>query len=628
MAYLRIANLKKSYRISRTDYQEVLKGINVEFKRGELVAVLGESGCGKSTFINILGGLDTDYSGSIVLEGEFFKDFSEKKIDNYRKNKVGLVFQSYNLISHMTVLENVEIAMEMSNVSKSERVKNAKEILKRMGLSGSEKKLPNQLSGGQRQRVAIARALANNPEIILADEPTGALDKEAANQVLDILKDIAKSGKLVILVTHSHKIAESCSRVLTIDDGLIVSDQKNVELEVEKNKPRSVKPQNIRLREMFKLAYTNLIQTKSRSLLVSIGMSIGIAAVILVFCLSSGITNYVTDELADEMNALLITVTENGDEINKSEISTIESIDGVDYTARGNYSKLEATYARDNLTGSLMMLNSSYAELERVMVAGELPDDGEIAINEIMAEGLYNKTLTTAELLVGKTVTLTLSGAKKALVISGVYEDVSDYSDYPNAYMTYDDLCAFYDEADKDFKTTVLYVYVDDVTYVDAVKETLETLGYTAFRDDATVETALSYIELGTKVLTGFSAIAIAISAIMIFIVMYISIIERTQEIGILRAVGGRKKDIRTMFIFEAGMLGFFSGLIAVVASAAIGLTANGILSAVYDFKLINNNVLYYLIGIIVSTLISIGSGLSPAIQASELDPVEALRRD
>ena len=226
MAYLRIANLKKSYRISRTETQQVLCGVNAEFKRGEFVAIVGESGCGKSTFMNILGGLDNDYTGSIVLNGEFMKDYTEKQLDDYRKSKVGLVLQSYNLISHMTVRENVEVAMTMSNVDRETRKKITDEILSQVGLLEYANKLPNQLSGGQRQRVAIARALANQPEILLADEPTGALDKESAKEVINILKSVAESGRLVIVVTHSQKVANECSRVLTIDNGVIEDDTK------------------------------------------------------------------------------------------------------------------------------------------------------------------------------------------------------------------------------------------------------------------------------------------------------------------------------------------------------------------------------------------------------------------
>lgn len=283
MAYLRIANLKKSYRVSRTETQQVLRGINVEFKRGEFVAVLGESGCGKSTFMNILGGLDQDYTGSIVLDGEFLKDYSEKKLDDYRKSRVGLIFQNYNLISHMSVHENIEVAMTMSNIDRAERKARTQEILAQVGLSEYADKLPNQLSGGQRQRVAIARALANTPEILLADEPTGALDKDSAEQVIQILKKIAESGKLVIVVTHSQKVASACSRILTIDDGVIKSDDKQYAVSTKTTKAQTAKIQNIGLKELFKLAYSNILQTKKRSLLVSVGMSIGIAAVILVF---------------------------------------------------------------------------------------------------------------------------------------------------------------------------------------------------------------------------------------------------------------------------------------------------------------------------------------------------------
>ena len=631
MAYLRIANLKKTYRVSRTENQEVLKGVNVEFKRGELVAMLGESGCGKSTLINILGGLDNDYTGSVVLNGEFFKDYTEKQLDDYRKSKVGLIFQSYNLINHMTVIENVEIAMTMSNYSKEERNKTALALLKDMEIEQYKNKLPNQLSGGQKQRVAIARALANNPEIILADEPTGALDKQSADQVLDILKKIAESGKLVILVTHSHKIASSCSRIITLDDGIIKSDEKLCDLEVPRIKPKSNKAHNISIKELFKLAYNNLLQTKNRSLLVSIGMSIGIAAVILVFCVSSGVTDYVKDKLSDSMNALQIEVSLNdGDTITNAYTDKISSIEGVDYTVKGSYTKLNSSYKfGTNNSGYIMMLNSSFDELEKSLTAGALPTSGQIAINESFAETLYNDYVDEADELVGREITITFSETStETCTISGVYEDESDYTDYPCAYITYDDLDTLFKAADKTLKTTVLYVYCDSVDYVDAVKSSIEALGFTAVRDDATAETAISYIDVGTKVLTAFSAIAVIVSAIMIFIVMYISIIERTKEIGVLRAVGARKKDIKFMFIFEAGLLGFGSGIIAVILSAAIGICSNLILNGLYDFKLINNNILYYVIGLLVSVVISIGAGFSPALQASELEPVDSLRHE
>lgn len=178
-AIIRIANLSKTYKITNTIKQDVLRGISGEFNRGELVAILGESGSGKTTLINILGGMDSDYTGSVVIKGKYIRDFQESEMDDYRKKRVGLIFQNYNLIGHMDVISNIEIAMVMSDISEKVRRERALDLLKLVGLEDQAYKMPNQLSGGQKQRIAIARALANNPQIILADEPTGALDKES-----------------------------------------------------------------------------------------------------------------------------------------------------------------------------------------------------------------------------------------------------------------------------------------------------------------------------------------------------------------------------------------------------------------------------------------------------------------
>ncbi len=627
MAYLRIANLKKSYRISRTETQQVLNGVNVEFKRGEFVAVLGESGCGKSTFMNILGGLDNDYTGSIVLNGEFMKDYTEKQLDDYRKSKVGLVFQSYNLISHMTVRENIEVAMTMSNVDKETRKKITDDVLAQVGLSDYAKKLPNQLSGGQRQRVAIARALANQPEILLADEPTGALDKESAKDVINILKSVAESGRLVIVVTHSQKVASECSRILTIDNGVIESDKEQYKIDTRTPKPKSAKPHNIKFKELFKLAFDNIVQTKKRSILVSIGMSIGIAAVILVFCLSGGITNYVNSSLADSMNALQIQVNSLSN-FYEYEIDEIKELEGVDYVVEGNYSRMNSSYDFNGDTGTIMMLNSTYDKMDKTFIAGEMAESGEIIISQAFAWNIYDNTYKDAQSLIGQKVKIVLSGEYKEYIISGVYEDSSDFSSYACAYLNKSDLSALYSLANKTLSTNIVYVYVTDTTWISAVQESLETMGYSTARDDASVETILGYVDLGTKVLTGFSIISIVVSAIMIFIVTYISVIERTKEIGVLRAVGGRRKDVTTLFILESGMIGAIAGIIAVIFSLFISVVANLIMKSSVGSNLINLSVLTYVICFIVSIVIGVGSGLMPSLQAANLDPVDALRSE
>ena len=200
---LALIGVNKIYKLDNKETFQALHDINVEFDKGELVSIVGESGSGKSTLMNLIGGLDSDFTGKIIAGGEELGTLGEKELDKYRKNKVGFVFQSFNLISHLSILDNVTLALTLSNVGEKEKIKKATEMLKKVGLFNQLKKKPTQLSGGQKQRVAIARALINDPEIIIADEPTGALDSQTSMQILEILKEIADSGKLVIMVTHS-----------------------------------------------------------------------------------------------------------------------------------------------------------------------------------------------------------------------------------------------------------------------------------------------------------------------------------------------------------------------------------------------------------------------------------------
>ena len=220
---LRLQNIVKIYDTGATKV-EALRGIDIAFRRSEFVAVLGPSGCGKTTLLNIIGGLDRYTSGDLAIRGKSTKHFTDKEWDTYRNHSVGFVFQTYNLIPHQTVLANVELALTLSGVSKAERRKRAVDALTQVGLADQLYKKPNQLSGGQMQRVAIARALVNNPDIVLADEPTGALDSETSTQVMDILKRVSED-RLVIMVTHNAELAEKyATRIVRLMDGRIISD--------------------------------------------------------------------------------------------------------------------------------------------------------------------------------------------------------------------------------------------------------------------------------------------------------------------------------------------------------------------------------------------------------------------
>ena len=309
---LKLENIKKDY-ISGDTTVHALKGINIEFRESEFVSILGQSGCGKTTLLNIIGGLDRYTSGNLIINGKSTKQFKDKDWDAYRNYSVGFVFQSYNLISHQTILSNVELALTLSGVSKKERKERAIKALETVGLKDQINKKPNQLSGGQMQRVAIARALVNNPDIILADEPTGALDTETSKQVMDILKEVAKD-RLVIMVTHNPELAEKYStRIIKILDGVITDDSnpyksdKKEEETVGKEKRRT----SIKFFTALNLSLNNLMTKKGRTILTAFSGSIGIIGIALILAISTGIQNYITKVEEDTLSSYPITIQES-----------------------------------------------------------------------------------------------------------------------------------------------------------------------------------------------------------------------------------------------------------------------------------------------------------------------------
>ena len=304
---LKLEGITKDYK-SGDGVVHALKGINLEFRRTEFVSILGHSGCGKTTMLNIIGGLDRYTDGDMSIDGVSTKKYKDVDWDTYRNIRIGFVFQSYNLIQHLTILDNVAMAMTLSGVGLAERKRRAEEALCIVGLEGQMKKLPNQLSGGQMQRVSIARAIVNNPEIILADEPTGALDSATSVQIMELLKEISRT-KLVIMVTHNRELAEQYStRIVSVKDGEIVGDtmpydgsdesstEKKVEFEVtDKEKKKKLKKSSMSYSTAIKLSFKNLMTKKGRTLMTSIAGSIGIIGVCLVLAISNGFSNYVNE---------------------------------------------------------------------------------------------------------------------------------------------------------------------------------------------------------------------------------------------------------------------------------------------------------------------------------------------
>lgn len=274
--------------------QTALKDFSIKFRQNEFVSILGPSGSGKTTLLNIIGGLDHYTSGDLIINGVSTKKYNDRDWDTYRNHEIGFVFQSYNLIPHQTILSNVELALTLSGVSKNERRKRAKEALKKVGLIDHIDKKPNQLSGGQMQRVAIARALVNNPYILLADEPTGALDSKTSEQIMDLLKEVAKD-KLVIMVTHNKDLAESYStRIIELKDGVITSDSNPLEKDEKEKEENIIKRTSMNLKTALSLSLNNLMTKKGRTILTSFAGSIGIIGIALILSLSTGLNNYIS----------------------------------------------------------------------------------------------------------------------------------------------------------------------------------------------------------------------------------------------------------------------------------------------------------------------------------------------
>ncbi|MDR3596612.1 ATP-binding cassette domain-containing protein [Clostridium sp.] len=659
MSFLNLKNINKYYRLKGNEKIYVLKDINISFNKKELVSIVGESGSGKSTLMNLIGGLDSKYSGELFVDGQDIRKLRKKEIDKYRKNKIGFVFQSFNLIPHLSVLDNVTMAMTLSNVRKKERIKRAKEMLEELGLKDHIYKKPNQLSGGQKQRVAIARALINNPEIIVADEPTGSLDSKTSMQVLQIMRGIAERGKLVIMVTHSEKIAACSSRIIKISDGRIVEDNELFKLEDEigyngiesVEKPVRKIGQGLNVIDAIKLALINMKEKVIRNIFISIGASIGIMSLILMLSFGNGIKTYFNKIMNSHVNPLVIEVNMPSDDsetvdldiatvqkpnINKQvpfkdeDIQKLSSIENVSSIEKG-YTEISLganSLSLDGKGSNVMSISTISSNItEANLEEGTLPKTDEMLINKAISDKLGGD-------VIGKKATLhILMGQKilnKEFVISGIYTAAGGdlTSIMKSVFLNYSDLEKWYSDNKYELKPDVMYLNTTSDKYTDTIKEKIKELGYLGASQEQMIDMFNEMINILTYVLSGISAVALVVSAIMIVVIMYISVVERTKEIGIIKAIGARGKDIRRIFICEAFLIGFFGGISGVAfaffAMKSINIMSNKLFHV--DLVLMKNT--YKLFGVALSIIISTLAGLLPANKAARLDPVDSLRRE
>ena len=372
---LELKNIVKDYEAGSTTVR-ALKGISISFRESEFVAILGQSGCGKTTLLNIIGGLDRYTSGDLIINGKSTKEFTDRDWDTYRNHSIGFVFQSYNLIPHQTVLSNVELALTLSGVSPAERRKRAIEVLEKVGLGDQLDKAPNQMSGGQMQRVAIARALVNDPDILLADEPTGALDSETSVQIMDLLKEISHD-KLIIMVTHNPELAERyATRTVRLLDGAVIGDTAPCTEAAPPPKPEGAltKP-SMSFKTALGLSLNNLMTKKARTFLTAFAGSIGIIGIALILSLSNGIQHYIDDVQEDTLSSYPLTIQAEAVDLS----TMVGAISGAHDSAMERTHDLDKVYSNQimyDLLNNLTSMDTEVNNLTAFKAYLESPNNG------------------------------------------------------------------------------------------------------------------------------------------------------------------------------------------------------------------------------------------------------------
>lgn len=700
MKELEINHVYKDYKLGNKSKFNALSDINISFEKGELVSIIGESGSGKSTLMNLIGGLDSDYSGEIKIGGIDLKTFKEKQLDDYRKKKIGFVFQSFNLIPHLSILDNVTIALTLSDVKESVKLEKAKTILKKLGLENQLKKKPTQLSGGQKQRVAIARALINDPDIILADEPTGSLDSATTLQILDILKEIADDGKLVIMVTHSEKVASISSRIVELSDGKIIRDEKNenyisntsdtklIDNKIETSS-KAKKEKHLSIYSSIRLSLHNMWASRTKNFLMALGVTISLISMILMLAFGSGLTSYIDSLAQSYASPTIVTVSKSTGSAENPMGAIMDLISPTSYTdgeietvinninsyLDENFSDLEfridpseIEYGYSTLTAAAGMGGNASATInfeldgeqksssifylyttppyysEEQLLTGSLSGGptkdettgqnlGQIMLSPKIAEEMG---LENVEDAVGKIVNVKVSYSINNVPISidekceitGIV-DVNMFATSLVMYVDYDYLASLVSAQGGSLTPTSFYIHTNSESTTDIINDYLSTTeGYTGSVENQMASMFSEMMSTFSIALAIIAGISLIVAMIMILVVLYMSVSERTREIGVLKSIGARKRDIKKIFTTESFLIGLFSGIVGVIFSAVVGGLLILLFNSLLGFAPLTFHWYYFVLALGLSVVISVLAGLYPASKAAKLDPVESLRHE
>ena len=747
---LELKNIKKGYKTGNVMHN-VLKGINLKFHKNEFVAILGPSGSGKTTLLNIIGGIDQYDEGNLIINQKSTKNFKEQDWDAYRNNCIGFIFQNYNLINHLDILANVEMTLTLSGLKK--RRKKAMELLNKVGLKKQIHQKPNQLSGGQMQRVAIARAIANNPDIILADEPTGALDSKTSIQIMDLIKKIAKD-KLVIMVTHNPNLANQyANRIIEMKDGKIISDS-NPSKEKENNQNIfQISKTSMKFWTALHLSFNNLKTKKGRTFLTSFASSIGIIGIALILSLANGFDKQLSffeqttlstlpiiispnlqedliPKISDETTSLypdidyIIPIKNDNNthnQITKDYLTYLQKINkkylaGINYTYQMGINVLQKTNGKVNtsIINYPQTIDDNLLKKRYDILAGKIPNaidevvlevDTKNQINEDYLAILgynSNKNLNFKDVL-NRQITIALNEDyyqkennyfipnpnltslfenknNITLKVVGIIRLKKEYPENSSSKIYYSNELINYlsntnqnskivkaqEKADynvitgekfdlstlegQKVKENILTFLGDDlipyeiqlypqnyeskeqiIKFLDKYNEGKGDEQKIFYTDEAKMMSSLSnnIIDAITIILIAFSSISLIVSCIMISIIMYISVLERSKEIGILRSLGASKKDITRVFNAESFIIGITSGLIGIFITWLLLFPINYILYSLTELENIAiMNPIHSLILISISTIITLIGGFIPSKIASQKDPVKALKTE
>ena len=772
---LELKNIVKKYNTGGSEV-EVLKSVNIHFRENEFVSILGASGSGKTTLLNIIGGLDKYTSGDMALMGRSTKEFKDRDWDSYRNGTIGFVFQSYNLISHLSVIENVKLALSISGQSNAENDEKAKKVLEDVGLAEHLYKKPNQLSGGQMQRVAIARALVTDPKIILADEPTGALDSKTSVQIMELIKEISKT-KLVIMVTHNPELAKEYSdRIVRVKDGEIQEDTNPYVAKEVTDDGFVLKKTAMVFSSAIKSSFKNLLTKKFRTLMTVIASSIGIISIGLVLAISSGMDKYIQTMQNENLSSMPIMISanqvnfglsvdddnsekdSNGSElVPKSRRDVHRNLYSVDSLGNGEtfinyiqnnakdyYSvidfaegykiqaltkntkgevvavKQEQTSLNDSIFGVLPedknLIMNQYEVVKSSEENFEYPSDNEVVLftaknNEIdkatiKALGFDENKKVKYEDVIGKEFSvIDNNNYYRKIADRFVPRDV-DAKMYDSGTkvkvvailkakdsFTRPQMTIGYTRAlqkvmiEKEAKSDIVVAQEKDKSRniitnqkmdSDTAEQVLSTLGSKtapsainiypkSFNDRDKIadvingfnkkvaekygldssdyhKYSITYADLAKQmttimsqmintislILSAFAGISLIVSSIMIGILTYVSVVERTKEIGILRAIGARKKDITRIFIAEAGLIGFISGAVGVVVTMLLSVPISGSIAKALKVEAFTASLnAQASIGLIVLSLVlTLIASIVPSRIAAKKNPVEALRTE